>query len=174
MTGLIPNQIFVNKMWAMIQLSFMRSAFGKVVYDKTRIGRWDNAVGAAIPVTGNVDNVAKNIDPAPIQPQVFQLLQLAVEMSEQKMGATAVAMGDTRPDNTSAIIALQRAASIPAEITKQNLYQSVEDLGRIYLEFMGEYYGKRPVDVPVADMAGWDDLELPEDATDDDDGPLPL
>ena len=101
-TGLIPNQIFVNKMWAMIQLSFMRSAFGKVIYDKTRIGRWDNAVGSAIPVTGNVDNVAKNIDPAPIQPQVFQLLELAVQMAEQNMGATAVAMGDTRPDNTSA------------------------------------------------------------------------
>ena len=56
---------------------------------------------------------------------------------------------DTRPDNTSAIIALQRAASTPSEITKQNLYQSIEDLYRIYIEFMAEYYGKRYVDMPT-------------------------
>lgn len=56
---------------------------------------------------------------------------------------------DTRPDNTSAIIALQRAASTPSEITKQNLYQSIEDLFRIYVEFMAEYYGKRAVDMPT-------------------------
>ena len=45
------------------------------------------------------------------------------------------------------IIALQRAAATPSEITKQNLYQSIEDLYRIYIEFMAEYYGKRVVDV---------------------------
>ena len=145
MTGLIPNQIFVNKMWAMIQLSSMRSAFGKTIYDKTRIGRWDNAVGAAIPVTGNVDNVAKIIDPAPISPQISELVQLAVEMSEQNMGATAVAMGDTRPDNTSAIIALQRASNTPHELTKQNLYDCIEDSFRIDLDLMTAYYGERPV-----------------------------
>lgn len=47
------------------------------------------------------------------------------------------------------IIALQRAASTPSEITKQNLYQSIEDLFRIYIEFMVEYYGKRAVDMPT-------------------------
>ena len=45
------------------------------------------------------------------------------------------------------IIALQRAAATPSEITKQNLYQSIEDLYRIYIEFMAEYYGKRLVDI---------------------------
>ena len=33
------------------------------------------------------------------------------------------------------------------ELTKQNLLQSVEDLGRIYLDFMGEYYGTRMVEI---------------------------
>lgn len=50
---------------------------------------------------------------------------------------------------TKLIIALQRAASTPSEITKQNLYQSIEDLFRIYIEFMAEYYGKRAVDMPT-------------------------
>lgn len=147
-TGLIPNQIFVNKLWAMSQLSLMTTAFPKVVYDATRVGKWDNRIGAAIGIQGgDVNNVAKIIDPASISPQISQFIQLAVEETEQSLGATSVALGDTRPDNTSAIIALQRAAATPSEITKQNLYKSIEDLYRIYIEFMGEYYGKRYVDM---------------------------
>lgn len=147
-TGLIPNQIFVNKLWAMSQLSLMTTAFPKVVYDATRVGKWDNRIGAAIGIQGgDVNNVAKIIDPASISPQISQFIQLAVEETEQSLGATSVALGDTRPDNTSAIIALQRAASTPSEITKQNLYKSIEGLYRIYIEFMGEYYGKRYVDM---------------------------
>jgi hypothetical protein len=130
-------------------LNIMKSAFSKVIYDATRVKRWDNRVGSAIAVNGNVDNVAKIIDPAPISPQVSQYIQLAIELSEQNLGATSVALGDTRPDNTSAIIALQRAASTPSEMTKIRLYKSMEDMFRIYLEFMGEYYGKRYVDSPI-------------------------
>ena len=74
-----------------------------------------------------------------------------MEQTEQSLGATSVALGDTRPDNTSAIIALQRAAATPSELTKQNLYKSVEELFRIYIEFMGEYYGKRTVDMPTSE-----------------------
>lgn len=148
-TGLIPNQVFINKSWAMTMVSIMKAAFSKVIYDATRIKQWDNRVGGAIPVNGgDVNSVARTIDPAPISPQVSQYIQLAVEQTEQSLGATSVALGDTRPDNTSAIIALQRAAATPSEMTKQNIYDSVEELFRIYLEFMGEYYGKRYVDVP--------------------------
>ena len=146
-TGLIPNQIFINKAWAMSMLSIMKQAFPKVIYDRTKIRNWDNRVGGCIPVNGDVSTVAKIMDPAAISPQVAQFIQLAVEETEQSLGATSVALGDTRPDNTSAIIALQRAASTPTEITKQALYKSIEDLFRIYLEFMANFYGKRTVDM---------------------------
>ena len=153
-TGLIPNQIFVNKLFAMTMISLMTTAYPKVVYDKTRISSWTNQVGAAIGVNGgDMNNVARIIDPAQISPQISQFIDAAIQYTQTFTGATSAALGDTRPDNTSAIIALQRAASIPSELTKQNLYQSIEDLGRIYLEFMGEYYGKRPVEVPVKDVA---------------------
>lgn len=151
-TGLIPNQIFVNKAYAMSMISLMSSAFPKTVYDKTRVPHWDNRVGGAIGVNGgDVTNVAKIIEPAQISPQVAQFIQLAVDQTQTFQGATSAAMGDTRPDNTSAIIALQRASSVPSEITKQNLYQSVEDLGQIYADYMAEYYGVRLVekDVPM-------------------------
>ena len=124
-TGLEPTQIFVNKLWALTQVSAMRTAYPKIVYDKSRIAHWDNRVGAAIGINGgDINGVATIIDPATISPQIFQLIQLAVEQSEQTV--------------------CQRTQS---EITKQNLYKSIEDLYRIYLEFMAEYYGERDVDM---------------------------
>jgi hypothetical protein len=145
-TGLIPNQIFVNKLFAMCMISLMTLAYPKVVYDRTRVAKWSNRVGAQIAVNGNVDNVAKIIDPASISPQIAQFIDLAISYTQKFLGASDVALGDTRPDNTSAIIALQRAAATPMELTKQNLLQSIEDLGRIYMAFMGNYYGKRYVE----------------------------
>lgn len=152
-TGLIPNQIFINKMFAMVMISTMTTAYPKVVYDKTRISHWTSQVGAAIGVNGgDMNSVARIIDPAQVSPQISQFIDATINYTQTFTGATSAALGDTRPDNTSAIIALQRAASIPSEITKQNLYQSIEALGRIYLEFMAEYYGKRPVDAKLEDV----------------------
>ena len=146
-TGLIPNQIFVNKLFAMSMISLMTLAYPKVLFDKTKVAKWSNRVGAQIAVNGNVDSVAKIIDPASISPQISQFIELAISYTQKFLGATDVALGDTRPDNTSAIIALQRAAATPMELTKQNLLQSIEDMGRIYMEFMAEYYGTRSVEV---------------------------
>ncbi len=147
-TGLIPNQKYVNKLFAMIAISLSSTAFPKIAYDGTRIKQWDNRPGTALKINGgDINTVAKIIEPAPISPQIEQFIRTTVEYTQTFLGATSAAMGDTRPDNTSAIIALQRAASIPSEITKQNLYQSIEDLGRIYMEFMGEYYGTRDVNI---------------------------
>ena len=153
LTGLIPNQIYINKLFAMTMISLMTTAYPKIVYDKTRVSRWDNGIGKAIGINGgDVNNVARILDPAQISPQIAQFIQLTQDMTQNNLGATSVALGDTRPDNTSAIIALQRAASTPNELTKQNLYQSIEELGAIYVDFMAEYYGKRTVEVNASDV----------------------
>ena len=161
-TGLIPNQIFINKLFAMSMISLMTTAYPKIVYDKTRVTKWDNRVGAAIGINGgDVNSVAKIIDPAQISPQIAQFIELAVNYTQTFLGATDAALGEARPENTSAIIALQRASSVPGELTRQNLYDSLEDLGRIYLDFMANHYGTRTVRLnqpdnfsPVAAAAG--------------------
>lgn len=147
-TGLIPNQVFINKLFAMSMISLMTTAYPKIVYDKTRVKSWDSRVGAAIGVNGgDMNSVAKIIDPAQISPQIAQFIQLAVDYTQSFLGASDVAMGNARPDNTSAIVALQRASNVPMEITKQNLYKSVEQLGRIYIDHMRNYYGVRYVQI---------------------------
>ena len=159
-TGLIPNQIFVNKLFAMSMISLMTLAYPKVVYDKTKVSKWSAKVGAAIGVNGSVENVAKIIDPASISPQISEFIEVAISYTQKFLGASDVALGDTRPDNTSAIIALQRAAATPMELTKQNLLQSVEQMGRIYMAFMGEYYGQRYVEIESPDPTPGDKLSI--------------
>ena len=142
---LIPNQVFVNQLFAMVMRSLQTTAFPKVIYDKTRIPHWDGGVGRAIGVNGGGDlnTIAKIMDPASVSPQISQFIDAAINYTQNFMGASDAALGDTRPDNTSAIIALQRASNAPLELVKQNMYQAVEDLGRICLDMMRVYYGKR-------------------------------
>lgn len=148
-TGLLPNQKFVNKAYAMVMLSLMTTAFPKIVYDKNRIRSWDGSVGTAVGVNGSIDNVAKTIDGASLNPQVTQFLELVPKTTKSFLGASDVALGDSRPDNTSAIIALQRAANTPMELTKQNLYQCIEDMGRIWMDIMSVRYGTRKVETKL-------------------------
>ena len=147
---LIPNQVFVNQLFAMVMRSLQTTAFPKVIYDKTKIPHWDGGVGRAIGVTGaDLGNVARILDPAMVSPQISQFIDTAISYTQNFMGTTDTAMGNARPDNTSAIIALQRASSTPLELVKQNMYQAVEDLGRIYLDMMRAYYGQRYVQVKM-------------------------
>ena len=82
------------------------------------------------------------------------------------MGTSGVSLGDVRPDNTSAIIALQRSSNAPLELVRRNLYQSVEDLGRIYLDMMRVYYGKRLVRQKLSDESRPLGVKLPETEVD--------
>ena len=147
-TGLLPNQIFINKLFAMSMISLMTTAYPKIVYDKTRIKSWDSRVGAAIGVNGgDMNAVARIIDPAQISPQIAQFIQLAQQMTQENMGASDVALGSGNAYNTSAIISLQRAAAVPTESVKQNLYRCIESLGRIFIDHMRVFYGTRYVQV---------------------------
>lgn len=148
-TGLLPNQKFINKIFAMVGISLLTTAFPKVIYDRNRIKGWDGSVGTAVGVNGSVADVAKTIDGASVNPQIAQFMELCISKTRSFLGASDVAMGDSRPDNTSAIIALQRAANTPMELTKQNLFQCVEEMGQIWVDMMAAKYGTRMVETSM-------------------------
>lgn len=148
-TGLLSNQKFINKMFALVGISLLTTAFPKVVYDQTKLRKWDGGVGTAVGVNGNVNDVAKILDGATISPQIAQFIELSFDKTHSLLGASDVAMGDSRPDNTSAIIALQRAANTPMELTKQNDHQCLEDAGRIWIDMMSVRYGTRMVEMKL-------------------------
>ena len=148
-TGLLANQKFINKMFALVGISLLTTAFPKIIYDQNRIRRWDGSVGTAVGVQGNVNDVAKVLDGASISPQIAQFIELSFDKTHSLLGASDVAMGDSRPDNTSAIIALQRAANTPMELTKQNDHQCLEDAARIWIDIMSVRYGTRMVEIAM-------------------------
>lgn len=142
-TGMIDNQIFINKAFAMVMKHMMDTAFSKVVYDSTIIDNWSNKVGEAIAVNGPVENVAKVLNAGQMQSGMLDVINLAIAHTKEFLGATDTALGNVEPTNTSAIIALQQASNIPLENIKRAFYQYVEDIGLIWLDFMFTYYDEK-------------------------------
>ncbi len=150
-TGLIDNQIFINKGFAMVMKHMMDTAFSKVVYDSTVLDGWSDRVGEAIAVNGPVENVAKVIAPGQMQSGMLEVLTMAINNTKEFLGATDAALGDVAPNNTSAILALQNASAVPLENVRRALYQFVEDIGLVWLDFMFSYYDDKRLVAMMSD-----------------------
>ena len=149
-TGIIPNQIFINTMFAMVMRHLQLLGFPKTVYNADLVGQWSNEVGQAIGVRGlqpgqPISQVAYNLQPADMSGQILTVIDRAVAYTKDCLGATDAQMGNVKPDNTSALMVLQSSAEVPLENTRAGLYEWMEDIGAILLDMMGTYYGKRPV-----------------------------
>ncbi len=149
-TGIIPNQIFINSMFAMVMRHLQLMGFPKTVYNADLISRWTNEVGQAIGVRGlqpgqSVGQVAYHLQPADMSAQILSAIDRAVAYTKDCLGVTDAQLGNVRPDNTSALMVLQQSAEVPLENTRAGLYEWLEDIGAILLDMMGTYYGKRPM-----------------------------
>jgi hypothetical protein len=152
--AILPNQIFINRMFAMVMYHLMMTAFPKAVYNADFVPEWNNEIGSAIPIYGsdintNIRNIAGYLEPGNMSGQIVQVLELAINTTKEMLGINDTSLGNVRPDNTSAIIAVQKSAAIPLENPKANLYQWIEDIGEILLDMMGTYYGQRPLPMNV-------------------------
>jgi len=152
-TGLVPNQIYVNKQFAAVQIYTMRMAFPKLIYDKSRMSPPSNRVGEAIGIDtasgGSVYDVASYLQPGQMSGQVMGVIDSVFNYTKETMGATDAVMGDVNPENTSAIIATIEQSVVPLENIKARLYQFVEDIGNINNAMMAAHYGKRKMLVSV-------------------------
>lgn len=149
-TGLLPNQIFINRMFAMVMYHLMLTAFPKGVYNADLIDEWNNEIGAAIGVKGvgpqdNIKNIAGYLEPGNMSAQIVQVIDLAMQYTKETLGVSDAALGQIDPKNTSATIAVQKSSAIPLGNPRANLYEWIEDIGRILLDMMGTYYGPRPI-----------------------------
>ena len=83
--------------------------------------------------------------------QIIQLVDSTIAYTKDFMGASDAALGNvSNPNNTSAIVAVQQASSVPLEIQKLDFYQFVEDIVRAMLDIMANRYGKRIVKLTEA------------------------
>ena len=148
-TGIIPNQISINKMFAMVIYHLMLTAFPTGVYDADRIEGWTNEIGAQIPVTNlqgdSIRNIAGYLEPAPMSTQIIDAIELAMQYTKETLGVGDASLGNVTMNNATAIIAIQKSAAVPLENVKAAFYEFVEDCGRIIIDMMGTKYGLRPV-----------------------------
>lgn len=149
-TGLLPNQILINKMMAMSCQYLKLYAFPKTIYDADRIPFWSNEIGEAIGIHGlvpgqEVPKMAVNLQAPEISGQVFGVIEKIVSYTKEFLGATDAQMGNVKPENTSALLVLQTNSEVPLENIRAGLHEWAEDIGAILLDMMGTYYGSRPV-----------------------------
>ena len=150
-TGMLPNQIFINKLFAMSMQNVKMTAFPKIIFNKNMIpDGWDNSVGTAIGVNGDPNmSIAKDYRAQDMSNQVLVMIEKVIQYTRDTIGASDAALGNVRPDNTSAIIATQKASSLPLELQKISFYDFVEESVRIWMDMFAVYYGTRPVRMNV-------------------------
>lgn len=149
-TGLIPNQIAINTLFAMAIKQMMATGTPTILYDADKIPGWDNTIGKTIGVRNllpgqGVNQVATTIGPADMSQQIMVLIDKVLACTKECIGVTDAQLGNVRPDNTSAILVLQSNSAVPLENPRAGLYEWLDSIGRILLDMMGTYYGVRPV-----------------------------
>ena len=144
---LIPNQIEVNKTEMRRVLTVRDQAYPKIVANVNQI---QNAaeltrIGGVIKInSATVDDVHKSVGtlpPAQMSPDVKMLSDDLINMSRDLAGAGDTATGQVDPESASgrAILAVQQASQAPMTEQKEGYKDFIEDLAKIWLEYLIVY-----------------------------------
>ena len=144
---LIPNQIEVNRTEVRRVLTVKYQAFPQKVVDTSKVVNPNalNTVGGLIKTNGQpVDDVHKivgTIPPAQMSPDVKQLQEDLIQVTRDLAGAGDTATGQVNPESASgrAILAVQQASQAPMTEQKESYKNFIEDLARIWLEYLIVY-----------------------------------
>ena len=141
---LIPNQIEVNRTEVRRVMTVKYQAYPQKVVDVSKIANPQqiNIVGGVLKTNGQpVDDVHKvvgTIPPAQMSPDVVKLQEDLIQMTRELAGAGDTATGLVDAENASgrAILAVQQASQAPMTEQKESYKNFIEDLARIWLEFL--------------------------------------
>ena len=144
---LIPNQIEVNRTEVRRVLTVKYQAYPQKVVDISKVVNPQalNTVGGTIKTNGQpVDDVHKivgTIPPAQMSPDVKQLQEDLIQVTRDLAGAGDIATGQVNPEDASgrAILAVQQASQAPMTEQKESFKNFVEDVARIWLEYLIVY-----------------------------------
>ena len=148
MTSVIQNQVFINKCFAIAQMYGLQSAFPKIIFDKNKVQIDEFMNGFSPQAVAGIDIAGKFIDFIKIPDFSNNIIELAKEpiaQTKDMLGVTDASLGNVKPDNTSAIIALQESSTVPLEIQKQSFYSFWEDVVRNIIDIVSNDYGVRQV-----------------------------
>ncbi len=159
-TYLVPNQIAINRMlsasvWAAIMLGMPITVVNGLLVDGGAKSI-SNEPGQILSVNtdGDLRNVISYISPPATTGEYLNAQQNLIDNTLNNAGANDAALGNMRPDNTSAIIAVREAAQQPLQTIQNKFYQFCEDISRVWAEYWLKYYGNRSIKM-VDDNGMW-------------------
>ena len=164
-TGLIPNQLYINKIAAMVMLSTMYTAFPKMVYDENLVDNPSNQIGVAIGVNGAdkpINSIIDYITPSSVSNDAFGMFERTIALTKELMGANDGALGAINPENASgkAIQAVMEQAAQPLESVKRRFYNYVEDVALIWADIIRAYCSKELLSVKQGDKVSSIDANI--------------
>ena len=144
---LIPNQIEANKVEMRRVLTVKNQAYPIRVVNRTKVTNPDavNNCGGTVYTNDNtVDDVSKiisSLPPAQMSNDVKVLLDDLINITRELAGAGDVATGQIDPEQASgrAILAVSNASRAPMTEQKESCKRFIEDLARIYLDYLIVY-----------------------------------
>lgn len=144
---LIPNQIEVNRTEVRRVLVVKYQAYPRTVVDISKIANPQalGTVGGTIRTNGqpveDVHKIVGTIPPSQMSPDVKELQESLIQMTRDLAGAGDTATGQVNPESASgrAILAVQQASQAPMTEQKETYKNFIEDLARIWLEYLIVY-----------------------------------
>ena len=144
---LIPNQIEVNRTEVRRVLTVKYQAFPQKVADRSKIANPNalNTVGGVIYTNGqpveDVHKIVGTLQPAQMSPDVVKLQEDLINVTRDLAGAGETATGQVNPESASgrAILAVQQASQAPMTEQRESYKAFIEDLARIWLEYLIVY-----------------------------------
>lgn len=141
---LIPNQIEVNRTEVRRVLTVKYQAYPQKVVDVSKISNPQalNTVGGMIRTNGqpveDVHKIVGTLPPAQMSPDVVKLQEDLIQVTRDLAGAGDTATGQVNPESASgrAILAVQQASQAPMTEQKESYKNFLEDLARIWLEYL--------------------------------------
>lgn len=143
-TGMIPNQQYVNRAYCMLMKHMQDTAFSKVIYDKTRIPEWTGEPGIAIGAHGggNLADAVAVVGCGDLSDGYAELSREVIELTRELHGATDAALGNVDPKNSSAILAAKESAISILRGSVSLLASAIEDQARIWADVICTRYGR--------------------------------
>ena len=150
-TYLIPNQIAINRMltanvWAVMMLGMPLTIVNRDVVHQPIT----NDPGQVVEINGTGEDLAnamRYVNPPNFAPAFEQNITSLISNTLTQSGANDAALGDVRPDNTSAIVAVREAATMPMQTVQNRFYSFVEDVARVWAEMWVTMYGRRSLKI---------------------------
>lgn len=151
-TYLIPNQIAINRMitanvWAVMTLGMPLTLVNKDMIPHTRVTNDPGQIIEVENVSGSIHEALGYVNPPNFAPAFDNNIASLIQNTLTQSGANDAALGDIRPDNASAIIAVREAATMPMQTVQNRFYSFVEDVARIWADMWMSLYGKRSLKI---------------------------